>query len=267
MAETAHSESRLADLAEPRSTQREARSASRSVVVAADLEALSQQAAGYVAQTLAAAVAARGQATIALSGGSTPRRTHELLAAPPLRDRVPWEQVHVFWGDERCVPPDHPDSNYRMAYETLLSRVPLPPRNVHRVPTELGPAVVVAAHYERELRQHFALEVEDVPRFDLILLGMGADGHTASLFPGTLALEETRRLVVPNRVDYLPHERVTFTFPVLNHARAVAFLVAGRDKAPMVAAALAGDRRVPAARVQPTAGELRWYLDRAAAGQ
>lgn len=239
----------------------------RSVVVVADAEALSRQAAPWIAQTLAAAAAARGQCSVALSGGSTPRRTHELLAAPPLCDVVPWERLHLFWGDERCVPPDDPDSNYRMAEESLLSRVPIPNRNVHRVPTELGAPVAVAAHYERELRSHFGLEVEDAPVFDLILLGMGPDGHTASLFPGGPAVQEERRLVVPSEIDYMPHPRVTFTLPVLNAARAVAFLVAGRDKAPALAKALAEDPSVPAGRVRPTAGELRWYVDRAAAGQ
>jgi 6-phosphogluconolactonase len=243
-----------------------AESPARSVIVAADAAALSRQAAPYVAQTLAAAAAARGTCSVALSGGSTPRGTHELLAAPPLRDLIPWDRLHVFWGDERCVPPDDADSNYHMAYETLLSRVPIPPRNVHRVPTEIGAPVAVAAHYERELRGHFGLEVEDVPVFDLLLLGMGPDGHTASLFPGGPAVDETRRLVVPSEIAYMPHSRVTFTLPVLNAARAVAFLVTGRDKAPALAKALAGDPSVPAGRVRP-AGELRWYLDRAAAGQ
>ncbi|HZR97680.1 MAG TPA: 6-phosphogluconolactonase [Chloroflexota bacterium] len=239
---------------------------SRSVIVAADGEALARQAAPYIAQTLAAAAAARGACAIALSGGSTPRRTHELLAAPPLREVVPWDRLHVFWGDERCVPPDNADSNYHMADETLLSRVPIPPRNVHRVLTEAGSPVTVAAHYERELRSHFGLEVEDVPVFDLILLGMGPDGHTASLFPGGLAVEETRRLVVPSEIGYMPHPRVTFTLPVLNAARSVVFLITGRDKAPSLARALAGDPSLPAGRVRPN-GDLRWYVDRAAAGQ
>jgi 6-phosphogluconolactonase len=240
---------------------------SRTVIVAGDLAALSQQVATYTAQTLVAAAAARGQAAVALSGGSTPRGTHELLAEPPLRDLVPWDAVHVFWGDERCVPPDHADSNYRMAHETLLARVPIPARNVHRVPTEQGSPVAVAAYYEREIRAHFELEVEAMPRFDLILLGMGPDGHTASLFPDSPALDEQQRLVVPSSIDYMPHPRVTFTFPVINNARHVAFLVTGHDKAPKVAAALSGDPSVPAGRVRPTAGELRWYLDRTAAGQ
>ncbi|HZU07172.1 MAG TPA: 6-phosphogluconolactonase [Chloroflexota bacterium] len=236
----------------------------RAIHVAEDLEALSQQAARFVAETVAAAVAARGRCTLALAGGTTPRRTYELLAAPPLREAVPWEAVHLFWGDERCVPPDHPDSNYRLVRESLLAHIAIPPPNVHRVPTEIGPPAVVAAHYERELRGHFALEVTDVPQFDLILLGMGADGHTASLFPGSPALEETRRLVVPSRVEYLPHERVTLTLPVLNAARVLAFLVAGADKAPALTRALAGDPAVPAARVRPAAGAVHWYVDRAA---
>jgi 6-phosphogluconolactonase len=238
----------------------------RTIFVAGDPDALAQQAAGYIAQTLAAAVAARGRATVALSGGSTPRRINALLAESPLRERVPWVQLEVFWGDERCVPPEHAESNYGMARDTLLARVPIPPERVHRVPTEAGPAVAVAATYERELRRVFELEVEDIPVFDLILLGMGPDGHTASLFPGTLALEEQRRLVVPNQIDYMPHERVTFTFPVLNAGRQVAFLVTGADKSAMLQRALEGDPAVPAARVQPTAGEVRWFVDRAAAG-
>ena len=242
-------------------------SGTRTVVVAGDQEALSRQAASYLAQAMAAAVAERGRCSLALSGGSTPRRTYQLLAEPPLRDAIPWQHVHLFWGDERCVPPDHPDSNYRLAREALLAHVPVPRSNVHRVPTEAGAPVAVAAHYERDLRGAFVLEVEDVPRFDLILLGMGPDGHTASLFPGSAALDETRRLVVPNSVDYLPHERVTFTLPVLNAARGVLFLVAGADKTQPLAAALAGDRSLPAARVRPTDGELRWYVDRLAAGQ
>ncbi|MBX5493115.1 MAG: 6-phosphogluconolactonase [Chloroflexi bacterium] len=237
---------------------------SPSVHVAPTLEALSQDAADYIVQTVTAAVAARGRCMLALSGGSTPRRTHELLAQPPRRDAVPWTALHVFWGDERCVPSEHADSNYRMAVETMLAHVPIPREQIYRVPTEEGPAPIVAALYERVLRTAFALEVDEVPQFDLILLGMGPDGHTASLFPGTPALEETQRLVVPSQIDYLPHERVTFTFPVLNAARAVAFLVAGADKAPKVRAALQGDPSVPAGRVRP-AGALHWFLDRAAA--
>jgi 6-phosphogluconolactonase len=242
-------------------------SESRTVIVASDLEGLSLQVANQIARTAAEAVAARGRCALALAGGNTPRRAYELLAEPPLRDAVPWDALHLFWGDERCVPPDHPDSNYRMAREALIDRAPIPAANVHRVRTEEGSAAAVAAYYERELRTFFALEVEDVPRFDLILLGMGPDGHTASLFPGSPALDETRRLVVPNSIDYMPHERVTFTFPVLNAARVIAFLITGRDKAENLARALNGDPAVPAGRIRLTDGEVRWYLDRAAAGQ
>jgi 6-phosphogluconolactonase len=242
-------------------------SESRTVIVASDLEGLSLQVANQIARTAAEAVAARGRCALALAGGNTPRRAYELLAEPPLRDAVPWDALHLFWGDERCVPPDHPDSNYRMAREALIDRAPIAAANVHRVPTEEGSAAAVAAYYERELRTFFGLEVEDVPRFDLILLGLGPDGHTASLFPGSPALDETRRLVVPNSIDYMPHERVTFTFPVLNAARVIAFMIAGRDKAENLARALNGDPAVPAGRIHPTDGEVRWYLDRAAAGQ
>jgi 6-phosphogluconolactonase len=242
-------------------------SETRTVIVAGDLEALSHQVANQIARTVAEAVAARERCALALAGGNTPRRTFELLTEPPLRDAVPWDALHLFWSDERCVPPDHPDSNYRMAREALIDRAPIPAANVHRVRTEEGSAAAVAAYYERELRTFFALEVDDVPRFDLILLGMGPDGHTASLFPGSPALDETRRLVVPNSIDYMPHERVTFTFPVLNAARMIALLVTGRDKAESVARAMSGDPAVPAGRIRLVDGEVRWYLDRAAAGQ
>src|SRR5215217_8147005 len=171
-------------------------SESRTVIVAGDLEALSHQVANQIARTATEAVAARGRCALALAGGNTPRRTYELLAEPPLRDAMPWDALHLFWGDERCVPPDHPDSNYRMAREALIDRAPIPAANVHRVPTEEGSAVAVAAYYERELRTFFALEVEDVPRFDLILLGLGPDGHTASLFPGSPEAMTQDRLVV-----------------------------------------------------------------------
>jgi 6-phosphogluconolactonase len=242
-------------------------SETRTVIVAGDLEALSHQVANQIARTVAEAVAARGRCTLALAGGNTPRRTYELLTEPPLRDAVPWDALHLFWGDERCVPPDHPDSNYRMAREALIDRAPIPAANVHRVRTEEGSAAAVAAYYERELRNFFGLEVEDVPRFDVILLGMGPDGHTVSLFPGSPALDETQRLVVPNSIDYMPHERVTFTFQVLNAARLIAFLITGRDKAESLARALNGDSAVPAGHIRPADGEVRWYLDRAAAGQ
>lgn len=241
-------------------------SGTRTVVVASSLDELHRRSAQYVAQTIAAAVAARGRCAVALSGGSTPRGTYALLAAPPLRDVIPWASVHLYWGDERCVPADHADSNYHMAHEALLAHVPVPPGNVHRARTELGNPEAVAADYEREVRAHVGAD-DGVPRFDLIMLGLGPDGHTASLFPGSAALDEATRLVVPNGIDYMPHPRVTFTLPLLNAARAVQFLVAGAGKAPVVARAMNGDPAVVASRVCPTDGVVRWDLDRAAAGE
>jgi 6-phosphogluconolactonase len=172
----------------------------------------------------------------------------------------------VYWGDERHVPPEHPDSNYRMAREALLDHVPLPGANVHRVPAEEPDARRAAERYERDLRAGFALAATTLPRFDLVLLGLGADGHTASLFPGAEALDETLRLAVATRGPAPPIERITLTLPVLNHAACVAFLVSGADKAAVVRAVLAEPRSplLPAQRVRP-AGRLVWLLDAAAA--
>ncbi|MEE9155364.1 MAG: 6-phosphogluconolactonase [Gemmatimonadota bacterium] len=204
--------------------------------------------------------------TVALSGGSTPRRLHGLLASEPYRDRIPWKRVHLFWGDKRAVPPDHPDSNFGAARKTLLTEVPIPTGNVHRIKAELSDAAAAAEDYERELRRFFDLSEDEFPRFDLILLGMGADGHTASLFPRSKALEETRRLVVAPWVEKLEAHRVTLTLPVLNRAACVIFLVAGVAKAEALSRILAGgqgpsDR--PAGLVQPESGELLWFIDRA----
>lgn len=201
--------------------------------------------------------------TLALSGGSTPRKMHEMLAR---KERINWSNVHVFWGDERTVPPDDAESNYRMARETLLDSVGLPDENIHRLKGELDP-VEAATEYEDKLRSVFRLLPGDVPRFDVIVLGMGADGHTASLFPGTDALSETDRLVVANHVPQLDTVRLTFTFPVLNAARLVLFLVAGEDKADAAQQCMLGESAPPAGRVRPTDGDLHWLLDaKAAAG-
>jgi len=207
--------------------------------------------------------------TIALSGGSTPRGLHALLAnEPTIRDRLPWQNLHFFWGDERHVPPDHPQSNYRMAYDTLLSLAPIPSENIHRVHAEEPDAALAAEKYERELRTFFGLEIGQLPRFDCILLGMGADGHTVSLFPRTEALHETTRLVVANWVEKFKAYRVTLTAPVLNHADSVVFLVSGTEKAEALKEVLQGDRqpdRFPAQMIRPDPGKLLWIVDRAAA--
>ena len=239
------------------------------VLVYEDVGELYRVAASRFVEAVDQAVAIRGQFTVALAGGSTPRGMYARLAESPWRERVPWSAVQVFWGDERCVPPDHPDSNYRMAYEALLSRVPLPAANIHRMAGELDPEKAAEA-YSATLREVFGLSGEAVPRFDLVLLGLGSDGHTASLFPGTAALAETQRWVVANFVPRLGAYRLTLTFPVLNAARQVMFLVTGSGKAEVVARVLEGPRRVmelPAQAVAPTDGQLVWLLDRAAAAQ
>jgi 6-phosphogluconolactonase len=213
------------------------------------------------------AVAQRGRFTIALSGGSTPKSLYNLLATNA-RNALPWERMFFFWGDERHVPPTDPDSNYRMADETLLSKIPVAAANVFRIPAENPDAAAVAAAYEQTLRKFFQLGPEQFPTFDLILLGMGPDGHTASLFPGTKALQEKKRLVVANWVEKLKTSRITLTLPVLNAARSVAFLVSGTDKASVLRAVLEEDvpaEQYPSKLVRPTEGKLIWLVDRAAA--
>lgn len=201
--------------------------------------------------------------SVALSGGSTPKKLFELLASPAVRPDVPWERMNFFFGDERCVPPDHKDSNYRMAQEALLSKVPVPSAQVHRMAGEREPAQAASA-YEADLKRAFS--GLPLPRFDLVLLGVGEDGHTASLFPETPALQETAHWVVANHVDKLNADRLTLTFPVINAARRVVILAAGASKADIVEAVFSGGGRYPIERVNPTDGELIWLLD-AQAGQ
>ena len=215
------------------------------------------------------AVAQRGRFTIALSGGSTPKGLFNLLATNALTV-LPWDRMFFFWGDERHVPPTDPDSNYRMADETMLSKVPVPPGNVFRMAAENPDAAAVSEDYEKTLRKFFALEPGQFPRFDLILLGMGPDGHTASLFPGTAGLQEKSRLVIANWVEKMKTSRLTFTLPVLNAARCVAFLVSGTDKAAVLRTVLEEDvpaEQYPAKLVRPTDGKLIWLVDRAAASE
>jgi len=230
----------------------------------ADGGALARAAAEEVARRAEAVVAARGRFTLALSGGSTPRALYALLADPeaPWRSRVPWSRVHVFFGDERNVPPDHPDSNYRMAREALLAHVPV--GSVHRMQGE-RPAAEAAELYEADLRHEFG--AAGVPALDLALLGLGADGHTASLFPGSPVLEERTRWVAAPFVPHLDAHRITLTVPVLERARAVLFLVSGADKASALARLLSpppGELLVPAARLHPE-GDRLVLADEAAA--
>jgi 6-phosphogluconolactonase len=230
---------------------------------------LFQAAADEVLRAAAAAIAQRGRFTIALSGGSTPRNMYALIAANASTS-LPWEKMFFFWGDERHVPPNDPESNYRMANEALLSKVPVPPANIFPVPTENPDADAAARAYEETLRRFFAVSPGDFPRFDLILLGLGPDGHTASLFPETAALREKSRLVVANWVEKMKTSRITFTLPVLNAARCVAFLVSGADKAPALHEVLEGKapgEKYPSKLVHPTDGKLIWFVDRAAASE
>jgi 6-phosphogluconolactonase len=209
-----------------------------------------------------AAISERGRFAVILAGGSTPKDTYEALAQD-YADRLDWSRVHVFFGDERTVPPHHEDSNYRMVRETLLAHVRV--GSVHRMRCELAPAEA-ATNYEEQLREFFGSS-EKLPRFDLILLGLGKDGHTASLFPETSALDVTDRWVVVNPVPKLETSRLTLTVPVINAARAVVFLVAGEDKAEALKEVLEGDadpRAYPAQFIRPE-GELTWMVDRAAA--
>jgi 6-phosphogluconolactonase len=235
----------------------------------ADVYALYAAAAAVFEPIVRESVQQRGVCRAALAGGSTPKGLYSLLAADPRwRDTVRWDALEVFWGDERHVPPDHADSNYRMAAEAMLSRVPIASAHVHRVRSEEPDAHAAAAAYEAEIRAAFGAGT-GIPRFDLILLGLGSDAHTASLFPGTAALGERDRLVVANWVSKLSAYRITLTLPIINAARVVLFMVAGSDKAAAVRAVLAPDadaRPVPAALVRPQPGKLVWLLDSAASG-
>ncbi len=234
-----------------------------------DPAALARRAAQYLVEMVSEASEANGRARVAISGGSTPKAAFQLLADPdqPWRTRMPWDKLDLFWVDERTVPPDNPESNYRMTRESLLDHVPLRPEQVHRMEGELDPEVA-AARYESELRNGFRLEGAECPRFDLIGLGMGDDGHTASLFPHTAAIHEMSRLVTANQVPQKDTWRLTLTWPVINHARSVFFLIAGADKASVVREVFTGSRdpeRLPSQLIWPSSGILTLFLDEAAA--
>lgn len=234
--------------------------------VVADAPALYAEAAQEFSRCVEAAIAARGRFCVAFSGGNTPRGVYSLLAEKE-KDALPWDRVYVFFGDERSVPPDHPDSNYRMARESLLSRVPIPAGNVFRVPAEL-PAGDAADRYERALREFFCLDASAWPSFDLIMLGLGEDGHTASLFPGSKALQEQAKLVAADWVEKFHTYRITFTYPVLNHGVEVLFLVSGQEKAQILRDIFdpVMKNRFPAQAVRPENGRLLWIADQDAAG-
>jgi 6-phosphogluconolactonase len=233
-----------------------------------DAEQVSKAAAEEFVRAAHEAIAARGRFTVALSGGSTPRRLYQLLAEPPYRTQVDWPKVEFFWGDERAVPPDHKDSNYRMAQEALLQRLTAAAGHIHRLQAERSDRDKAAADYQAEIARVFGGKPDGAPpAFDLVLLGMGPDGHTASLFPFTTALKEQTRWVVANHVPKLNTDRLTLTAPILNQAREVLFLVAGADKAQPLSEVLEGPSdtdRLPSQRIQPS-GKLIWFVDQAAA--
>jgi 6-phosphogluconolactonase len=238
-----------------------------------DLESLSLKAAHFIFQTALNSIAQKGLFSIALSGGTTPRRLYQLLSQPPFLNEMPWEQIHFFWGDERCVPPDHPDSNYFQAYQSFLSQTPLLEKNIHRIQVEKGPGPLVALAYEKELYDHLPAGplpdpkegLRPIPSFDLILLGLGRDGHTASLFPGDPVLKENEHLTafMPRSplAPFLP--RITLTLPLINQADCVLFLVSGPDKNEALKAILTSPEscrdRYPAAQVDPQ-GLLCWFV-------
>ena len=235
------------------------------IIRVADAQALAQKAADLFRQLAQETIAQYGRFTVALSGGSTPKAMFALLASEPYRSAINWAHVYIFWGDERCVPPDHADSNYRMTKETLLSQVPVPPENVFRMRGEDDPAEA-AREYSAQLQQFF--QTDALPQFDLVFLGMGADGHTASLFPGTTALSaEVNTIAVENYVEKLQTYRLTLTAATINQAKTVVFLVGGADKAATLKAVLQGKYQpdlYPSQLIQPANGTLVWMVDEAA---
>lgn len=231
---------------------------------------LAESVADHMVELARAAIAERGRFCVALTGGNTPRPLYEAMNHPPRRNAVDWSAVHVFFGDERSVGPDDADSNYHMAREAWLGTGPIPEANIHRMQGEADNLDTAARQYEALLRRETSGAEEAQPVLDLVLLGLGADGHVASLFPGTCALSENERSVVANEVPQLGTFRITLTFPAINAAREVWMLVAGESKAARVAQALghaSGGDLLPVSGVRPVAGVMRWWLDEAAAGQ
>jgi 6-phosphogluconolactonase len=242
--------------------------ANRSVELFANGAEIARRAADDVLRIAREAAAARGVFTIALSGGSTPKVLYALLAEhPALRNSLPWDKMKVFFGDERHVGPGHADSNFQMASDAMLSKAPLQPEQIFRIKGEYPDTAQAAAEYEATIRREFGLKGGEFPRFDLVLLGMGSEGHTLSLFPGTKALHETQRIVTRNWVGKLYTERVTLTAPAANNAANIIFMIAGADKALALKAVLEGPHepaQLPAQMIQPSNGTLSWLVDQAA---
>lgn len=240
----------------------------REIRILADGAAIAKRAAQEFVRAAVAAVSARGSFNVALAGGSTPKALYSLLVNDPaLRSQVPWDKTHLFFGDERHVPPDHPDSNFRMATEAMISKSPLKPEQVTRIKAENPDADQAALEYEKSLRDYFKLRDGDYPHFDLVLVGMGNEGHTLSLFPGTKALHADGRIVVRNWVGKLFTDRITLTAPAASNSAEILFMVTGADKAPALKAVLEGPfepDQLPAQSLQPKNGKLLWLVDAAA---
>jgi 6-phosphogluconolactonase len=240
---------------------------SSEILICADAAELAREAARRFAELAEVFVGSVGKFTVALSGGSTPKAMYSILAEKPFANSLPWRSIYFFWGDERCVLPDHADSNYRMANETLLSKVPVPRENVFRIPAEDADHERAAANYSATLRKFFG---EELPHLDLIFLGMGADGHTASLFPGTAALRVKDRIAVANHVQKLQSWRITLTAEAINRALNIMFLAAGQDKAATLKEVIEGPRdleKYPSQLIEPNYGSLLWMVDEAAASR
>lgn len=240
------------------------------ILICRDMSDISRRAAELFVELAVGVVEKGNRFSVVLSGGSTPRALYTLLASHPYCERIHWASVRLFWGDERCVSADHPDSNYRMAREAWIEHSPIPDENVHRIRAEMENHELAAEQYENEIRQFFLLSLKEWPRFDLVLLGMGEDGHTASLFPQTRAVQESSRLVVANYVDQLGSFRITMTAPAINHADTVVFLVSGHSKAGALREIIEGKHRpqlYPAQLIRPSNGKLLFLVDEAAAGQ
>ncbi len=242
----------------------------REIRILADGAAIAKRAAQEFVQSAATAVRTKGAFNVALAGGSTPKALYSLLVNDPtLRSHLPWDKIHLFFGDERHVAPDHPDSNFRMAAEAMISKSPLKPEQVTRIKGEYPDADQAALEYEKALREYFKLKNGEYPRFDLLLAGMGNEGHTLSLFPGTKALHADGRLVVRNWIGKLYADRITLTAPAASNSAEIIFMVTGADKAPALKAVLEGPfepEQLPAQLLQPQNGKLLWLVETAAGG-
>ena len=240
----------------------------REVYILKDNAAIARRAAQEFVKLAQSAVQQHGSFSVALSGGSTPKLLYSLLATDPdLRAKVPWDKMQLFFGDERHVAPDDPQSNFKMASESMITKAPLKPEQVHRMKGEYSDAERAAKEYEQDLRTHFHLKDAELPRLDLVLAGMGDEGHTLSLFPGTKALHAQGRAVVRNWVGKLYTERITLTAPAANNAEMILFMVAGKEKALALKGVLEGPyepEQLPAQLLQPTNGKLLWLVDQAA---